>query len=447
MANTDKDLQIATQIAYMDFDKSLIDNNKGATVRELLEQKPNYLSDLQNELANAQDAVTREQLQGKIDVYNEIMEEGSKYGDWIIKDIKDDNANSGFYACMIETGEREAIIGFRGSEGSSEDKSQYVKDWGKADFGLLNSPETRQQAVAEEYMKELNEKYGNEYDSYDLTGHSLGGNLSFHAALTAPPEMQDKIRKAYSFDGPGYSDEYLIEHREQIEKMSSKMTHLGWSPIGFMLNMIPGANNIEVEVDEIGDKDASKYYFFRHDTCFIHFNEDGSVKEGKCSPEIKALGQMSVMIDEITTAEGLWGAVELVCIIVCAPQIIGTYVFEYVAQEITKVVSWIQSTFLGRRTKADFDIRLRCLQEAVAEEQNIKTQMGGIISDIYTVRRQLSGSISMWYCKTKLSRIENYVESEQKGMEKMAKASSGVVSQYQLTEQRIRENATAVCGR
>ncbi|MFR0030047.1 MAG: hypothetical protein ACLRVG_09220 [Coprococcus phoceensis] len=40
----------------------------------------------------------------------------SEYAQWEIVEIKDDNANSGFYGCMIDCGDGQSMFGFRGSE-------------------------------------------------------------------------------------------------------------------------------------------------------------------------------------------------------------------------------------------------------------------------------------------------------------------------------------------
>ena len=66
------------------------------------------------------------------------------------------------------------MIANRGSE--SYDLEQLFKDWIVADIGLLNHALTTQQARATIYMQELWEKYGDQYDSFSVTGHSLGGN-------------------------------------------------------------------------------------------------------------------------------------------------------------------------------------------------------------------------------------------------------------------------------
>ncbi len=52
-------------------------------------------------------------------------------------------------------------------------------------------------------------------DTYDgefiVCGHSKGGNLAVYAASMVPGEMQDRIKAVYSFDGPGFMDDFLDE--------------------------------------------------------------------------------------------------------------------------------------------------------------------------------------------------------------------------------------------
>ena len=50
-------------------------------------------------------------------------------------------------------------------------------------------------------------------DAYDgdfiVCGHSKGGNLAVYAASMLPHELQDRIVRVYSFDGPGFQDAFL----------------------------------------------------------------------------------------------------------------------------------------------------------------------------------------------------------------------------------------------
>lgn len=300
MAYTDYEMKLTTQIAYMDFDKKVLKEHGGeCDIRTLLSNDESYYQDLQDKLANATDDISRDQIQGQIDTYNMLTDKDSPYGDWKIVDIEDQNEETGFRACLIETDEKEAIIGFRGSE--SYDLQQVKNDWIDADLKLLNNKETLQQENAKSYVEEIWKNYGTRYDSFAMTGHSLGGNLAFSAALDAPDKMQEKITQVVSMDGPGYSNKFLESRADDIEKMAPKMEHIKWSWVGGLMNQVPGVKEVNVEVQKEPDNIAQKvkYGLFRHDTCFVQFDENGkAIRADKENSLSVKLGNMSRNLDE-----------------------------------------------------------------------------------------------------------------------------------------------------
>lgn len=293
---TDKDMQVVTQLAYIDFKKELY----GMTIGEIFNNE-NYYNEIYKQymekVIDGEDGTMKGERKAAAEEFLESLKESdSKYRDWKIVDVNDNNSENGFYALTIETDADSAVIGFRGSE-SINDQVKY--DWVYADFGLLNSISTAQQASAAEYMEYINNKFN--YSDYVTSGHSLGGNLSSHAVLTAPDDMN--VVKGYSFDGPGNSDEYLERYRDQIEKNGDKITHFQWSVVGVLLNMIPNSDCkqvladceyypkkiisdiLEVVKNDSIDKDKKSELLLNllgnygsiHDTCFLQYDENGSV--------------------------------------------------------------------------------------------------------------------------------------------------------------------------
>lgn len=298
MAYSDRDLLIATQIAYYDIDPKY----EGCSLRDILSKDKSIFNKLNDNLKNANSKLEIERAQKALSLYKEITSPSSKYGDWIIKDVNNDNNNSGFYGCLIETDDNSAIVGFRGSESYNIDQTQ--KDWVESDFGLLNSEHTGQQDVATEYMNYINNKYN--YNEYALSGHSLGGNLAVHAGITAPKSMQDKINQCYSYDGPGFSDEYIKSHMEEIQRFGNKITHYQWSLVGALLNQIPGENFKSIKTrDVVYGKNDMNSLTQKHDTCFVEFDEDGNVIPGEMDNFAKTIGKLSRNIDNADIGNGL----------------------------------------------------------------------------------------------------------------------------------------------
>ncbi|MCM1102466.1 MAG: DUF2974 domain-containing protein, partial [Acetatifactor muris] len=189
------------------------------------------------------DKVMREEAEQFIlDVQN-----GEKCKDWKIVGIKDDQDNTGLYAIVIETGEDEAIIAFRGSENVTT--AQTVKDWVQADFEILYGEMTAQEAVACAYLDEIagNENF-DKYKKFAVTGHSLGGDLALVSTLytatdECPTDMSSRIVQSVSMDGPGHPQEFWDQYRDAVDEMQGVMTHYHWSPVGGILKSPCGEDN------------------------------------------------------------------------------------------------------------------------------------------------------------------------------------------------------------
>ena len=99
MAYTDIELRAFTQIAYMDFGAAFEANGK----------QPINLGEV---MSSSQ----KQKLEN-------MGISAEQYNKWTITSVCDKNAETGFYACVIETSPGEAAVGFRGSEGFSDYKN------------------------------------------------------------------------------------------------------------------------------------------------------------------------------------------------------------------------------------------------------------------------------------------------------------------------------------
>ena len=348
MNYTDRDALVATQIAYYDFDKSA----EGKTVSEALRANKEIHRKLVANLNDADSEYERIRAQEALKLYEELSDPNSKYGQWVIKDVRDHNKETGFYGCVIETDDNSAIIAFRGSESSKvnadgsieTDPVQVVHDWIESDFGLLGSTQTRQQQEAAEYMEYITRKY--DYDEYITTGHSLGGNLAVHAAISAPDNMKEKIKNCYSMDGPGFSDEYIIAHQSEIAKLGAdKIIHYQWSAVGALLFGIPGEKRKTVEVKEPVRDKVGGASLQRHDTCFVEIDENGNFVEGRMDPFATLLSDLSKRLE--------------LCFAIALPVAIAIASYKVVTQVIEKIKKWLQENSVGNRyANANPDIKI-----------------------------------------------------------------------------------------
>ena len=99
-----------------------------------------------------------------------------------------------FSACVFELGNGTLYVAFRGTDSS-------IIGWNE-DMNMNYMPKVYGQDVAANYLKEIAAKYPD--DKIYLAGHSKGGNYAEYALSVAEPALQDRVIKAFSFDGPGF---------------------------------------------------------------------------------------------------------------------------------------------------------------------------------------------------------------------------------------------------
>ena len=179
---TDKDMQILSQLAYVDFEDEMI----GLTFSDILNNSKFYEELYERFILNTTPpdpgSSAEADYNWKLGVL-ELLKNDEKYSNWKLVDVQDLNDTQGMYAILVETDEDSAIVAFRGSDSLSND--EYVlTDWIAADGALiLDGENTVQQDFATQYMADYISQLG--YDNLAMTGHSLGGNLAMHSKSTA----------------------------------------------------------------------------------------------------------------------------------------------------------------------------------------------------------------------------------------------------------------------
>lgn len=91
-------------------------------------------------------------------------------------------------------------IAFRGTD-------ETIVGW-KEDFNMAFLSPVPGQAYSVKY---LNMVMGRLYKPFYIGGHSKGGNLAVYSAMKCIPRVQERIRKVYSMDGPGFKPGVLEE--------------------------------------------------------------------------------------------------------------------------------------------------------------------------------------------------------------------------------------------
>lgn len=112
--------------------------------------------------------------------------------------------------CYTDPSDGNPLVVFRGTGGSNEAWSDNFEGGFEED--------TKMQRLCADFVK-------NECGMYKdimVTGHSKGGNLSQYVTV----ELSDKIQKCVSFDGQGFSNQFISENSDKIAIASAKITSI-----------------------------------------------------------------------------------------------------------------------------------------------------------------------------------------------------------------------------
>lgn len=89
-------------------------------------------------------------------------------------------------------------VAYRGTD-------ETIVGW-KEDFNMAFLSPVPGQEFAVKYLHMVTERLPH---NFYIGGHSKGGNLAVYAAMNCTPEVQDRIIRIYSMDGPGFRPEVL----------------------------------------------------------------------------------------------------------------------------------------------------------------------------------------------------------------------------------------------
>lgn len=154
----------------------------------------------------------------------------ARYRHWELTDyvsIIDEGREMQFCACTYRLPDGLSVIAYRGTDLT-------VVGW-KEDFNMSYMTVPSQHEAAE-YAFSIARRTG---DALILCGHSKGGNLAVYAAATTDASTRERIRRVYTFDGPGVDEETLSSHgyalvHERIESFIPQS-----SVVGMLLNYHP----------------------------------------------------------------------------------------------------------------------------------------------------------------------------------------------------------------
>lgn len=443
---SDSTMMIATQIAYLDFRGD--NKNVGEYIDSILETYGEYVNG-EWVLKNGNWSTRQKE---EFDTANNIMQITSATGgseewrSWSVVDVCNDQNNSGYYGLVIDDGKGNAIIGCRGSE--STDIPTGYKDWMEADLGLLDRELTYQQKKAEEYMEEIWHKYGDQYDSFSVTGHSLGGNLAEHMTITAPAAMREMIEHCISFDGPGFSNEYIEAHADDIAKVSHLMDHYQWSWVSSLLSPLPGVKDTIIKAhDDEGQSIPLMAMIWRHATYNVEFDENGNIIVGHESDLSKYMGPLSRWIDDVSLSE-----LYVLCFpfkVLNIPNIFelfrgiklisqAMYAFKEIGQKLDNLKNNIYYNYIAPQVSGDYEINMISISNMADEIRSAESRLQTISDEIEDIRKNLKYWSAMGgYYRSQLFIIRNGFEGDLRKLKKISEVADTAVSRYSTVDTKV----------
>lgn len=118
-----------------------------------------------------------------------------------------------FSAVTYTLGDGTHYVAYRGTD-------ETIVGW-KEDFNMAFLSPVPGQAYSVEYLNRVAEKFEG---AFYVGGHSKGGNLAVYSAMNCQPDLQQRILKIYSMDGPGFRPEVL--ERSGYDQVAEKVVKI-----------------------------------------------------------------------------------------------------------------------------------------------------------------------------------------------------------------------------
>jgi len=240
------DSLIFAELAYINFNLSTKDT-------EFVKIKDLKIDDTKAFYHGSVDAKNNEKLLS-------AMIESRRYQDVKIgycKSIKEEKKHIQFFAMTLIMPSREAYIAYRGTDTS-------LLGW-KESITIAYEKKMPGQEMAVEYIRNASTLFKGKFY---IGGHSKGGYLAMCAALFMGEKLEERLIKAYSFDGPGLKDN--IEEFPSYKRIENKLEKYLTSHdiIGVVYNKLKNVKIVYSTGILLGGHDPFKWMVNRRDLTF-----------------------------------------------------------------------------------------------------------------------------------------------------------------------------------
>lgn len=149
------------------------------------------------------------------------------------------------------------FIAFRGTD-------ETVTGW-LEDFDIIHSTKLYSHKLSIQALNEIGKLFPDR--TLYVGGHSKGGHLAAYAASFCDEEIKKRIKKVYTFDGPGVLPEirYSPEYKETMLKTEK------YVPVSSFIGMILTGS------DKVQPAASFGFWFQKHDHFSWYVNDDGTM--------------------------------------------------------------------------------------------------------------------------------------------------------------------------
>lgn len=212
MKMNDIDMLIFSQLSYLNLTEVFKTQNDYKSIREII----NILQETDYSPVGIAAVDTYKIIKA---MNNTVRYSNIKIGNYIYKN--EDELQFGVLTIKFDNN---IIISFEGTDNT-------LNGW-KEDFLLSYTYPTKGQILAKDYLSKII-KF--DFNNYYVVGHSKGGNLALTSSMEQPYLKRLKIKRIYSFDGPGLKESEF--YSKKYENIKNKLVNIipNFSIVGVLL--------------------------------------------------------------------------------------------------------------------------------------------------------------------------------------------------------------------
>ncbi len=244
--------------------------NIGITEKDTVEELIARIESKRSQLANG--TTSEAEITEFITAAKNKIAQNPSFGDYEVVDFSRANGETAPMATFASSDKNDIVVAFWGTTGPDE---WYDNVKAAGNYFINNEDDNPNekgsfyQEDATEYIDKISEKFNN--SSITVTGHSKGGNKAQYVAL-----MSENVDRCVSFDGQGFSSDFIEEFSEKIKARKHIITSISADKdiVNSLLPSIAGTK-LYVDTSTVPSEYTSNFFFFHKPNILL--NTDGEL--------------------------------------------------------------------------------------------------------------------------------------------------------------------------